>query len=82
MRDITSDKGKLFRHFKGDYYLMLDLVTHSETQEKLVLYRALYGECELFVRPYDMFIEEVPEGRANPTGQRYRFQEVDVKSVK
>ena len=82
MRDITSAKGKLFRHFKGDYYLMLDLVTHSETQEKLVLYKALYGEYGLFVRPYNLFVEEVPEGKVNPTGQKYRFEQVDVKSVK
>ena len=82
MRDITLDKGKIFRHFKGDYYLMLDLVKHSETQETLVLYRALYGDCGLFVRPYEMFIEEVPPEKHNPTGQKYRFECVNVPSVK
>lgn len=81
-RDITNQKGKIFRHFKGDLYLVLDFVTHSETQEKLVLYRALYGDCGLFVRPYDMFIEEVPEEKENPTGQNFRFEEYEVKSVK
>ena len=40
-----------------------DFEKHSETQETMVLYRALYGECGLFVRPYDMFVEEVPEGK-------------------
>ena len=55
---------------------------HSETQETMVLYRALYGECDLFVRPYGMFVEEVPEGKVNPTGQKYRFQEYEVKSIK
>ena len=49
MRDITNSKGKIFRHFKGDLYLVEDFVTHSETQEKMVLYRALYGNCGLFV---------------------------------
>ncbi len=82
MRDITFEKGKIFRHFKGDHYLVVDFVTHSETQEKMVLYRALYGECSLFVRPYEMFVEEVPKGRENPTGQRYRFERVEIKSVK
>lgn len=81
-RDITDKKGKIFRHFKGDLYLVEDFVTHSETQEKMVLYRALYGECGLFVRPYNMFIEEVPLKKENPTKQKYRFQEYDVKSVK
>ena len=79
-RDITKSKGKIFRHFKGDLYLVEDIVTHSETQEKMVLYRALYGECGLFVRPYEMFIERVEEGKVNPTGQIYRFEEYDVKS--
>ena len=72
MRDISNLKGKIFRHFKGDLYLVEDFVKHS----------ALYGECGLFVRPYDMFVEEVPEGKVNPTGQKYRFQEYEVKSVK
>lgn len=81
-REITESKGKIFRHFKGDLYLVEDFVKHSETQEKLVLYRALYGECGLFVRPYNMFIEEVPENKENPTGQKYRFQEYYVESIK
>lgn len=80
MRDIDDSKGKIFRHFKGDLYLVLDVVTHSETREKMVLYKALYGDCGMFVRPYDMFIEEVEEGKENPTGQKYRFEEYKVKS--
>ena len=82
MRDISNSKGKIFRHFKGDLYLVEDFVTHSETQEKMVLYRALYGSCGLFVRPYDMFLEEVPAEKENPTGPKYRFEEYVVKSVK
>ncbi len=82
MRDISMSKGKIFRHFKGDLYLFIDVVTHSETREELVLYKALYGDCGMYVRPLEMFLEEVPEGKINPTGQRYRFQEYEVKSVK
>lgn len=80
MRDISKVKGKIFRHFKGDLYLFEDIVINSETQEKMVLYRALYGECGLFVRPYDMFVEEVPKDKINPTGQKYRFEEITVES--
>ncbi|WP_346888557.1 DUF1653 domain-containing protein [Clostridium sp. UBA1056] len=80
MRDISEFKGKIFRHFKGDLYLFEDFVINSETQEKMVLYRALYGECGLFVRPYDMFVEEVPNNKINPTGQKYRFEEITVES--
>ena len=82
MRDISKSKGKIFRHFKGDLYLVEDFVIHSETEEKMVLYRALYGNCGLYVRPYDMFIEEVPKEKENPTGQKYRFEEFEVNSVK
>ena len=48
----------------------------------MVLYKALYGECGLFVRPYNMFLEEVPKDKENPTGQKYRFQEFYVESLK
>lgn len=82
MRDITQDKGKIFRHFKGDYYLVIDFVKHSETQETMVLYRALYGACDLFVRPYEMFVEGVPADKENPTGQQYRFEKYDIPSQK
>lgn len=82
MRDIHNDKGKIFRHFKGDLYLVMDFVTHSETQEELVLYKALYGSYGLYVRPYEMFVEEVPYDKVNPTGQKYRFELYQVDSVK
>ncbi|MEG2288576.1 MAG: DUF1653 domain-containing protein [Clostridium sp.] len=80
MRNIDDSKGKIFRHFKGDLYLLEGFVINSETREKMVLYRALYGECGLFVRPYNMFIEEVLDNKLNPTGQKYRFEEFEVKS--
>ena len=58
------------------------MLKHSETQENMVLYRALYGECGLFVRPYESVVEEVPEGKVNPMNQKYRFEEYEVTSVK
>lgn len=48
-----------YRHYKGGEYEVLGLVRHSETLEPLVLYRALYGERGLWVRPYPMFVETV-----------------------
>ncbi|MDB3908615.1 DUF1653 domain-containing protein [Gammaproteobacteria bacterium] len=51
-------KGK-YRHFKGNLYEVVDLVHHSETQEQLVLYRALYGDRGLWVRPLEMFFETI-----------------------
>ncbi|RKF13127.1 DUF1653 domain-containing protein [Alginatibacterium sediminis] len=48
-----------YRHYKGADYQVIDTVTHSETEETLVLYRPLYGEGKLWVRPIAMFKELV-----------------------
>lgn len=49
----------VYRHYKGAHYHVLDLVRHSETEEWLVYYRTCYGDWSRWVRPYDMFIEQV-----------------------
>ena len=64
----------VYRHFKGNYYLVEDIVFHSETQEKMVLYRALYGDGRLWVRPYDMWFEEVDHVKYPDARQKYRFE--------
>lgn len=51
-------KGK-YRHFKGGEYELIDIAKHSETCEEMVVYRALYGEHGLWVRPAAMWTEEV-----------------------
>jgi hypothetical protein len=48
-----------YRHYKGNQYQVLELARHSETLEWIVVYRPLYGEGGLWVRPYAMFIEYV-----------------------
>ena len=52
-------KKGIYKHYKGNMYELLDVVNHSETLEKMVLYKALYGDMELWVRPIDMWDEEV-----------------------
>ena len=49
----------IYRHFRGRRYEVLGLARHSETLEDMVVYRALYGEGELWVRPLAMFEETV-----------------------
>ncbi|KAF1726341.1 MAG: DUF1653 domain-containing protein [Pseudoxanthomonas sp.] len=49
----------LYRHYKGNNYEVIAVARHSETLEPVVVYRALYGEGGLWVRPYGMFCEEV-----------------------
>ncbi len=51
--------GKKYKHYKGNEYLVLHLAKHTETEEELVVYKALYGEYGIWVRPLDMFLEEV-----------------------
>lgn len=51
----------IYRHYKGNLYEVLDLARHSETEEILVVYRALYGSYGLWVRPLAMFTEQVGE---------------------
>jgi hypothetical protein len=55
---ITTPLGR-YRHYKGGLYEVIDTVRHSESLEPMTLYRALYGEQGLWVRPAAMFMEEV-----------------------
>ncbi len=51
-------KGR-YSHYKGGYYEVLDVGRHSETQEWMVIYKTLYGDFSTWIRPYEMFIEEL-----------------------
>ena len=80
MREIQ--KNRVYNHFKGDYYLVEDVVVHSETREKLVLYRPLYGDGkQLYVRPLEMFLSEVDNEKYPEVKQKYRFELQEIKSV-
>ena len=68
MADIAlSEKAKsvklgVYEHYKGKSYQVLGVALHSETLEELVVYKALYGEGLVWVRPLDMFLGEVEVG--------------------
>lgn len=67
----------IYRHYKGDYYLVEDIAYNSETMEKMVVYRSLYDDNKLWVRPYDMFLEKV-----DSAVQNHRFELQNIKSVR
>ncbi|MDO4248769.1 MAG: DUF1653 domain-containing protein [Neisseria sp.] len=63
----------IYRHYKGLLYEVSGLARHSETEEWLVVYRALYGEYGLWVRPLPMFSEQVEyQGTFTPRFQLVR----------
>ena len=72
--------GKVYRHFKGNYYFVENVAYDSETQERIVVYKPLYHREDghyIWVRPEKMFLEEIPERPDNITGQKYRFELVN-----
>ena len=62
-----------YRHYKGNLYEVIGLANHSETLEKMVVYRALYGDNEIWVRPASMWNEEV--GKEGKIFKRFTYIE-------
>lgn len=72
--------GKVYRHFKGNYYFVENIALDSETQERVVIYKAIYNreDSQIWVRREEMFLEEIDKTRKdNITGQTHRFEIVE-----
>ena len=69
--------GRVYRHFKGNYYFVENVAYDSETQERMVVYKPLYEREDgrsIWVRPEKMFLEKIAERPDNITGQKIRFE--------
>ena len=75
MRELEI--GKKYRHFKGNCYRVENVALDCETLKEKVIYRALYGDQNLWVRDKEDFLSEVGERKDNVTNQKYRFEIVN-----
>lgn len=66
----------VYKHFKGKYYLVEEVAIDSETLGEMVVYRQLYDEGRLYVRPLEMFLSEVDHKKYPEVEQKWRFEEV------
>ena len=76
MREILVNR--IYKHFKGNEYKVLCIATHTETNEIMVVYQALYGNGLYYVRPMSMFNSEVDKVKYPNVTQKYRFELVDA----
>ena len=79
MREVQI--GRVYRHFKGDYYVVEAVAHDSETGEAVVIYRKLYADGGLWVRPTAMFLELVDKKKYPDATQKYRFELQEIRSV-
>lgn len=73
-------KNRIYKHFKGDYYLVVDFAEHAETGETLVVYRSLYDNGKLYARPLELFASKVDSQKYPDVEQEYRFELQDIES--
>jgi Uncharacterized protein conserved in bacteria len=77
--DEVKVKG-VYKHFKGDLYIVEDVARDCDTLEKVVIYRGLYGDAPIWVRPYDDFIGPVNKEKYPEVEQSDKFELQNIES--
>ena len=87
------EPGDIVQHFKREMlseeekktnkhlYRILDIAVHTESREKLMFYQALYGDCKVYARPYEMFVGEVDHEKYPDIKQIYRFEKISTEAT-
>lgn len=70
----------IYKHYKGDYYIVEDVALHSETGEELVIYRGLYNNAKLWARPKNLFLSALDPKEHPEVSQKWRFELQDINS--
>ena len=73
---MNIEVGKKYRHFKGKEYEVIAIGKHSETLEEMVVYKALYGNNDIWIRPLSMFTTKLDKEKYPDIDQEYRFEEI------
>lgn len=80
MQHATPKIHGIYKHYKGDLYLVEDIARHSETNEELVIYRGLYKNTPLWARPLSLFLDKLTPDQQTKFNQTYRFELQDIPS--
>ena len=74
-------RNRVYKHFKGDYYLVIDTAINTANEQTVVIYRELYGNGELFVREISDFAAPVDKTKYPTATQEYRFELQEIESI-